>query len=488
MNWYELTEEERIKQIYSKYKIKDLWEWWQGKNNFTMEVRIKDFELIKQTARTFTLPYSASGVFVNNDIDLKKVILYVRDKATVWFGINPRKRSVDKWGKKTFSGKDSNVDNIHFIFIDIDRVTKNGFATNEDLEKAYKLAQLVLERLKQNGWGNNYSLICSGNGVQLLIRLDYPIILQNLTFKTATSHDGKVLYYAIPNFQFDKLKKVISEGIGKDIKKFCDSFKDSLGMEIDKTGFNIGRVGALPFTKNYKYDGFRWRGIIEMKNGVNEGLTDYIMSKLNDIKMFKENGAFTKTKALEEEYKLKNGGEFFKNPLVKFMMENDFPNGGINNTLWFSLKLLIRDSKVDIHSKEFIEFHNFICNKHKRTFTINIPEDKFTFDERVINNYCINNLMPLVYPLKNKGQKVFDMYIEDIIFDSYKMISEEIMLNKETTILEDINEWKTKLIEHNLTHNSTVIAKFIKGCIKKYGIERTKYYYVTLFQVLFSIG
>ena len=486
MNWYELTEEEHIKQVYSKYTIKQFWEWWSGEQDLVMEVRIKDYNLIKQTAQRYMLPYSSSGVYINSDIQLKQVIMFVRDNATIWFGINPRKKSINKWGVRCFEGKDSNVDNIYFIFIDIDRVIKKDVATNIELERADKLCKLILERLNLNGWANNYTLINSGNGVQLILRLDEPIILQNLTFKTLTTGD-KTVYYAVNNTIFEKTKKIIVEGIGKDIKKFCDEFKDSLGVEIDKSAFNIGRVGALPFTKNFKYNGFRWRGIIEMKNGVNTGLTDYIMSKLKDIKSYKENKVFNKTKILEEEYKIKSDGEFFNNPLVKFIMYNDFPQGGINNTLWFSLKLLIRDSKIDIYSKEFIEFHNFIKHKHNRTFTLNMPEDKFVFDERVINNYCINNMLPLVYPLKNRGQKIYEMYMKNISFDSYKLINEDIILNKESTIFEDINEYKHKLIENNLVHNSSVIGNFIKGCIKKYGLEKTKYFYDTIFNVLFSI-
>ena len=45
--WYNLSEQERIEIVYSQYTIKDFWYWWSGGEQKVMEVRIKDFPLIK---------------------------------------------------------------------------------------------------------------------------------------------------------------------------------------------------------------------------------------------------------------------------------------------------------------------------------------------------------------------------------------------------------------------------------------------------------
>jgi len=197
--WYDMSEEERIKNVYSKYTIKDFWNWWSGGESKVMEVRIMDFTLVKEISLKYNLPYSASGVFVNNEITLKNVIGSVRDKATVWFGIQPRRKNWNKWGKKGFGGSDIFVDEIGFIFIDIDRITKTTTATNQELKKADELANLLLERFKLEGWNKSYMKICSGNGLQLVIKLDFPIKLIPIEF------DSKTKIYSI-NDEYEKMR------------------------------------------------------------------------------------------------------------------------------------------------------------------------------------------------------------------------------------------------------------------------------------------
>ena len=74
MNWYELDEGQRIKEVYSKYSIKDFWDWWSGGDTKVMEVRIKDYNIIKEVADKFKVPWSSSGVYVDNAIMLKQII------------------------------------------------------------------------------------------------------------------------------------------------------------------------------------------------------------------------------------------------------------------------------------------------------------------------------------------------------------------------------------------------------------------------------
>jgi hypothetical protein len=71
--WYELDEKERIK-LFAKYTIKDFWEWWTNNEPRVMEIRITDYILVKEVAKKFNLPYSASGVYVFNELLLKAVI------------------------------------------------------------------------------------------------------------------------------------------------------------------------------------------------------------------------------------------------------------------------------------------------------------------------------------------------------------------------------------------------------------------------------
>jgi len=488
--WFELTEQDRITTFYSKYTIQDFWLWWSdGNTNNYMEVRIRDYKLVVQIAKFLGLPYSICGIYVNNADDLKRVLKYTRDKTTIWFGIQPRKKNTNEWGEMKFGGKDSNVRGFKFLFVDIDRKIKNGEASNKDLQDCDIVANFLINRMNDAKWAKNYCKICSGNGVQLLFKLDEELLLPKLKFKCIEEYDKFRLrkvkkFYPETDEYFDILKNKLKQGIGAEMDKFVKQFKE-LNVMVDTSGFRLSGVGAIPFSKNFKYDGFRWRGVLEIKNeGKNEGLSDYIMSKEGLIRFTNNNNVFGKV-LLAEENKIKKGVEFYNHPLVKLMLTCEFPEGYINNTLWFSMKILIRDCEIDTHSKEFIAFHTAIINKHKRSFSLNIPDKKFTFNPSVVNNYCIEHLIPPAFSLTNKN-KFYNMCIGKIPFDCYKL-EEEYKLSPETNIFTDISEFTYNLKENNITNNTKWVGQFINGCIKKYGMEKTKYYYDYLFKTLMQV-
>lgn len=480
MDWWKLSEEDRIKKVYSKYTIEDFWNWWSNENRAVMEVRIKNYKIIQETAKTFSIPYSLSGVYVWDWQTLKKVILFVRNKTTMWFGINPRKKNwVSNKNNKSWKGWGGGlnfVENINFILIDIDRVNKQGVATSEDLKACDKMCELILERLEKYSWNKSFCKICSGNGVQLLLKLDVPIRVSTLVF------DDTTLQYEMTQ-EFEQIKNLVREGIGKEMRKFIRRYKQKLNVEVDRAVFDMSRVGALPYTKNFKYDKVRWRAIIELKDEINEGLSDYVLSKIDDIKMFKNKNVFTKTKATSE-YIIKKG-KFLKHPLVRFLLENEFPAGGINNTLWYELKILLRDSNVDLRSKEFVDFHRTIIKKHNRTFTLNIPDKNHSFNVQTINNYCINNMLVSPYELWPKRNKKVDMKLNGITFNDYrKIVGEKIVLEEDTTIMDDMQKFSELLIPGQL-NNRDKFAGFISALMNKFGEEKTKYFFDIVFEKYF---
>jgi hypothetical protein len=472
------NDEDRIKNIYGNFTIEQFWDWWNDNKNRTMEVRIRDYNLIKEVANKLYLPYSPSGVYVNSYLQLKNVIAFARNKATMWFGIQPRKKNwTNNINFKVFGGKDYFVDEIAFIFIDIDRTSKEeGLASQNSLMNSNKLADLLLEKLHENNWDNSYIKICSGNGIQMLIKLDIPFKLPSITYD-----NEKQIY--IEDIEFEKTKLLIRNGIGKQIINFCDKFKNDLNVFVDNSVFKLSVVGALPFTKNYKFNSYRWRGIIDIKEGKNEGLSDYCLKYIDNIKEFKIKNIFSKSRSLRNDVLIKPG-ELLKNPLAKFLYEYDFPNGGINNTLWFQLKILLRDSKFDLNNKEFIEYYNYIKKKHNRTFSLNIPEDKFVFDENTINNYSINNMMDIIYPLWPKRNKYNKMY-DKIDWDIVNIINKTIELPQNNSLLDDLTLCKNLLLKNSYKNNE-IIYMFTKGMIKKYGNDKAKYYFSKLYDKWFN--
>jgi hypothetical protein len=465
--WYEYSEPDRIKEVYGKFTIQDFWDWWTGGSYKVMEVRIKDFPLIKKIATDLNLFWSASGVYVDSAVMLKEVIKRTRD-VTVWFGVNSRKKNWDAYGHKSFGGRDTNVMQIDVLFIDIDRMVKDGPAKSEQLANCDKLANKILERLVVQGWNKNYLKICSGNGVQLIIKLDFPIKLPEQEF------DGHTNTFNFSE-EFDKLRALVSQGIGKDILFFCRKWKDELMVEVDKACFNFGRVAALPFTRNYKFGGFTWRGIIEMHTEVNNGFSDYILSKHNNIQKYKMQNVFKKTKVLLIRDRILPG-TLQENIVVKFMLENDLPAGMRNNYLWFQIKCLLRDSKFDLKSDEFREIHKRLEAKHGDLPT-NIPEKRFDFNENIVNKFCIENLYkPLYLPVYPERTKKRNVLIDEITWNDIFFCEGEQTLDELTDIFEDLEVMRRKLKVGDWS-NIALFKQFVKGCITKYGESKTKYYF-----------
>ncbi len=489
IKWYELDEKDRINKVFTKYTIQDFWDWWSNKEQKIMEVRITDVVIIKETAYRFQLPYSMSGVYVQDAQQLKNVIAFVRNRATMWFGINPRCKNWNRFGTKGFGsgGKGGssteNVAEVGFIFVDVDRVIKKKEkATKEELKNTDVLTEKLLERLEQEKWNKGFMKLCSGNGTQLVVKLDFPIKMPTINFDDSTKT-------FIPNDEFEKMKSIIAKGIGAQIITFCNKIKDELGVEVDKAGFRIAQVAALHCTKNYKYGGYTWRGIVELKDKPNVGLSDYVLSKEEDVMLYKAKNVFTRTRALGHKHRMKQG-KLGEHPLVRFMLDNDFPSGGINNTLWFQMKVLIRDSKIDMSSKEFLVLHRQLCQKHRRTFTTNLPEKKFQFDENIVNAFCIRNCIAplyLLWPSRNK--RMTDAYnLGELknLWDNRLLVDKFIQLGDELTIQDDMRTIKSLLKVGAGPQNRSIMTQFINGCIKKYNEKRTEYYHKYLFDRFFN--
>ena len=483
--WYDLTEAERVKQVYSKHSIADYWNWWNSNEPKVIEVRIRDYALIKQTVNKYGLPYSSSGVYVKSAQELKAVIAFVRDKATCWMGLNPRKKNVQANGWKTYSGgqrggsSDDNIASIDFIFIDIDRKTKIKPANNKELKNADIMAEKIIEKMSVHKWANSYAKIASGNGVQLLFKLDVPITIPNRTYNM----DKK--YYEHSE-EFDKLKGLVKEAVGTNIKRYTKCYEDELMVEIDTSGFNINRVCALPVTKNFKYNSYQWRGIIEMKDGTNDGLSDYILSKMNDVKFFKSKNLFVKHKNTNSKLLIKPG-KLKENVMVRLLMNNDMSVwwDKLNDVFWFQLKALMRDSKVDLNSNEFREFHRELEQKYNGRFTTNYPKKEYDFNQNVVNSFCINNAIEPLYPLWPQKNKQTDMKLDEMKWGMQKLTSEIIELDSITNVSEDLHFMKNKLTSGDYNNVKTV-AMFINGCIKKYGEKRAKYFVDYLFDRYFN--
>lgn len=484
-NWFNYNEKERIEKVFSKFKIEDFWNFWANNQQKVMEIRIKNKKIIKQLCEKYNFPYSPSGVYVKNAQELKLIISKVRNEATMWFGIQPRKKNFNKFGWKTYGGLDTNIDEITFIFIDIDRKIKVGQASKLDLEHADYLANKILERFATKNFNNSFIKICSGNGLQLLIKLDVPIKVVDVDFDVIKNNDD-IFYKPIENKEYVKIKDLLRNGVGNQIlkfsKKIAKQYFDDNGIKlnavVDKSVFNIGRVGALPVTKNYKYDSFTWRGVVELKEGANTGLSDYVLYVIENSKKYTNDNIFTKSRALRSNNRFVKG-KIKEHLLIRFMLDNDLPYGMINNYLWFQVKCIARDSNV-FNTSEFKKLHRELETKFNGMLSLNVPDNKFKFDENIVNKFCMDNLIKPLYKLWPTSKKRFDSKIEDIKWNNILESKQKLKIYDGSDIDEDMKILKNILIDGDY-NNIFVFIGFVKGCREKYGDEKTKYYFENVF-------
>ena len=520
--WYELNIKDRYEKVYKNFTLKEFLEWWSDGSEDYMELRFSDYKHAQYCAEKLKLSVYEQSVFVNKAWQIENVLKLMRKMSTIWFGINPRRKLKNKHGKLMFGGKDIYIPKSKYVFVDIDRVesNKDGPATNEDLMNADFLANKLLEELSKEGFNKNYIKICSGNGLQLLIKLDVPI---ELPLPKMDENTG--LYYE--DNLFVEAKQIIQKGIGKILPKFSSMFSEEYKVEIDKTGFNIGRVGALPFSFNHKYKTPLPRGIIEIKNdGKNEGFSDY----LRDL-FHKSDVRVKATKAIKEitplmlsaEHKIIQN-QLKKNVIIDLMLNYQFPNGGINNTLWYGIKILLHDAGVTIRDSEYVKIHQLLKSIHNRSFTENglepqyknnyngaIKEYDISIVPAMVNKYLRLNKVksiksgkegfhPPVFPVSPRGRVIQDITI-DIKPDLLKKHSSVVIKLEEIKDdpLTDVTECTKELIgirrgdklpeycklgKFRYTSVGTIkvkrqlekyIISFLKVFLDKWGTEKTVY-------------
>ena len=250
-------------------------------------------------------------------------------------------------------------------------------------------------------------------------------------------------------------------------------------VEVDKKTFNLSRVGALPFTKNIKYNSFRWRGIIELKKSKNEGFSDYILTKKTNIKKFKEQNVFSNTN--------KNFGltinNFKKNKILKLMLENQLPYGEINNIPWCQFKCLIRDSnesKKILDSIEYKTIKKKLEIKYKGLFSPNLPDKDTKYNPLTLWNYCAKNEIIPIYNFSEIGNN--NLLINSEILNK-NLWNDKIRygdscyfkLKEETDEIEDILKLKKDLKEEEI-QSHILVSFFLYAFEIKYGEKKAKFF------------
>ena len=91
---------------------------------------------------------------------------------------------------------------------DIDKKDHNSAAKPKEIQEADNLADKLLADFGKNNWNQNYIKVCSGNGIQLLIKLDKPIIMPIIE-QFEMDKDNRLLDVVVETDEFIKLKKAL---------------------------------------------------------------------------------------------------------------------------------------------------------------------------------------------------------------------------------------------------------------------------------------
>ena len=103
------------------------------------------------------------------------------------------------------------------------------------------------------------------------------------------------------------------------------------------------------------------------------------------------------------------------------------------------------------------------------------------FDKRIVNNFCIENMIPPCFPLKQKDSKKTGNIDEDLINEEDLLGGITYNLPEDTTIKQDIFNL-TKTFDNDKLNNLNKVRDFTEACKKKYGKEKTSYFIKYLFK------
>jgi hypothetical protein len=374
-------------------ELKLFYDWLQEGRPKILEARLPDYKVIQYLGQKYGLQTSHSGgVFFKSYEDLEK-IMTVAKSTTIWLKPNPKKKALSpKSDKKILDGYDTNVESIAFVVIDIDRKHKETeVATESELKIIKEFVDKDLRPHMEEAGLIDYAVIYSGNGFHVIIRLDEEIILPECAF------DLEQKIY-LPDLNFEKYKALIRKTIGHHLisKYHTKEYRKKYNIEIDEKPLMLNGGCAIPLTYNFKSNPPRQRRLIYLAQGKrNYGMASELISNLEKIDVFQRTGK--NNQLLDVRYKV-SYDNMYQNPIIKALLGGQLPAGNRNNMLIFALKCLLQQSGLDLNDKRIRHLHARIQQVQQTKFPFNPTSAHFAFHPNVVNNYCMINLLPLLYP------------------------------------------------------------------------------------------
>ena len=410
------------KEVYSKFSFKEVWDFINPNNLQVYEIRmkakdpkIKIYSHIKKLANVINVPYHWTGVFITNESQFKACCIFgIKMKFTMYLSINPKRKShhgKDNISWMTYNGKKQSELGYYNVFFDFDPTKKLKEKTTKTAEMCYRQAKKFLNENKNI---KSYMLMCSGNGIQIRVPMDSPIM--------------------IPEYEYDEKNQIIETdetdtygSLMKTAMQHLATKYSTSNVDVDITGFEIARVGRLPFSRNFKKDSPKSAGVIEIVNDEkNIGLYDYIMnfwdSVLEDkkkIKQYSDKRIYNEFAITEDNIK--------NSPFIKMLLKEELPVGGRNNVLFFQLKILLNNNKINYNNPKIKDLIRDIERVQNHFISMNPPDENIKFNPNAIINWCVNHAVKPIYTV------LYDKKIKKRVIDNVWFIvpnKNKIFINK----------------------------------------------------------
>lgn len=283
--------------------------------------------------------------FINNYEELDKIITwegsYFLNHGKICYGVNER------FNNNGIDGSYNSLKYYRYVYFDIDADGELEGVRKELFNKYCE--QVILYLLRYN--------------------LNYPTIIH--------SGGGRHLLYKIPQQLITLNKRAWMKQIMKDMERDLKNTEFKFDALHDAT-----RVLSLPTALNVKRE--KWVKIEVIDNKINDFKIKFIKpEKIKEVSF---------NLPLDKRIKM-----VVNSPLTQQLIKNKLPEGGRNNILIFQLKIMLKLLKFTEKDDFVIKLFNKIQQTQQERFPKNLPITAVKFNKNVINNYFINNNLPIIF-------------------------------------------------------------------------------------------
>ena len=418
-----------LERFMSMYKENSPEQWfnWASQGR-VMEIRFlddylgnkfKDYYLIRQLAEKLNCEYRFASLFIDSYAQLKRILLHkysgwpLTRVYNIFIRMNPC-RKIDVKSKrgllyKSYYGGIAGCSYLQNGGFDIEHIgQRKDNATEAMIEECLQGAQYMAKTLQLK----DFCINCSGNGTHLWFRF-YPAL--ELPMPTFTEYDDKVKYNLKeePINSFIKRYNRFIEKMDKVLKEFNPNLK------IDDGAKDISRILRPPGSWNVKKNKTQ-RAVGTLINSCNTEANENQINKYINQNFFAVKPLLSKDiKKVQEKHFHNNMHRYNhlnirESPLFKLLTSELLPSTlSRNHYLEQSFALLLRENEINPMDIQTVITEMDITQNKSVQVDPDYLDDDLIFNSEMVNNYCIECKVDLVYPLLENIPVITDDFMCD---------------------------------------------------------------------------